>query len=280
MVENIGKLLPEIHRSDRSFFDFIDDGLIKIRVMFTQNMYRPRNLTNEHWENEYFILYYQFIKHAFGLLHHPIAKLDDHPINLRVYLDHIPDTDERKQKFRAYLCSLDKNPEFRSARIRVQPESVTDVVSHEHDILQCLDIILGSMQFRLNDKHLEKPEGARRRGKRTLAKEAVYKRINVCIRRLRKGFTSASALAMTATSQTGGTTHIATGGSYRKTQSWRGSPNGKNSGPAAAMPPKGRIPGGTWDFAAGRANSRIWCSCVVASTTSRSNSLIICKAFA
>lgn len=44
-------------------------------------------------------------------------------------------------------------------------------------LLQCVDVVLGAMQFRLNDKHKEKPEGSRTRGKRTIAKEGVYRHI-------------------------------------------------------------------------------------------------------
>ena len=134
------------------------------------------------------MLYYQFIKHAFGFMNHPPAGTGDEPIDLRVYLDLIPDTDEKKQRFKAYICSLGSNPEFRTAGLRVSPENVTDVVSHDHNLLQCLDVVLGSMQSRLNDKHKEKVSGTNRRGKRTLAKEAVYKRINIRIRRIRPGF--------------------------------------------------------------------------------------------
>ena len=60
--------------------------------------------------------------------------------------------------------------------------------SHDHDILQCLDIVLGAIQFRLNDKHKQKPAGARRRGKRTIAKERVYRHINLAIRTIRPNF--------------------------------------------------------------------------------------------
>ncbi len=170
------------------FFDQIEGGSIKIRIMFTQSMFEARGLTAEQVEDTYFILYYHFIKHAFGLMHYPPAGTGDGPIDLRVYLDLIPDTDEKKQRFKSYICSLGRNPEFRTAGLRVSPENVTDVVSHDHDLLQCLDIVLGSMQFRLNDKHKEKVPGTNRRGKRTLAKEAVYKHINARIRRIRPGF--------------------------------------------------------------------------------------------
>lgn len=44
------------------------------------------------------------------------------------------------------------------------------------------------MQFRLNEKHLAKPTGQHRRGKRTIAKERVYKGIHKQLVGLRSGF--------------------------------------------------------------------------------------------
>ena len=42
---------------------------------------------------------------------------------------------------------------------------------------------MGAMQCRLNDLHLEKPVGEKRRGKRTIAKEKLYKHIyqQICL---------------------------------------------------------------------------------------------------
>jgi hypothetical protein len=39
--------------------------------MFTQNARRPGRLTGEHHRNQYAILYYHFIRHAFGLIYSP-----------------------------------------------------------------------------------------------------------------------------------------------------------------------------------------------------------------
>ena len=52
----------------------------------------------------------------------------------------------------------------------------------DYHILQCMDIILGAMAFRLNDRHKAKQEGLRRRGKKTIAKEKLYKHILGLIR--------------------------------------------------------------------------------------------------
>ena len=167
------------------FFDLIAANKVKIRIMFTQNMYAARSLTEFHKEEEYFILYYQFIKHAFGLMYHPPASS---PTRIRLLLDQLPDTKEKSEKFKGFLCGLSHNPEFRSARLVIERDNISDVSSHDHDILQCLDIILGAMQFRLNEKHKEIPLGLKRRGKRTRAKEAIYKHINARIRLLHPGF--------------------------------------------------------------------------------------------
>jgi hypothetical protein len=44
------------------FFGLIASGKVKMRVMFTQNIVRSRNLTKEHIKNQYAILYYYFIR--------------------------------------------------------------------------------------------------------------------------------------------------------------------------------------------------------------------------
>lgn len=65
---------------------------------------------------------------------------------------------------------------------------IAEVRSHDHVLMQCLDLVLGAMAFRLNDMHLEKLPATRRRGKRTIAKEKLYKHICGHIRALRPGF--------------------------------------------------------------------------------------------
>ncbi len=77
---------------------------------------------------------------------------------------------------------------MKHAKVILQKDQIADVDSKNHVILQGLDIILGSMNFRLNDKHLEKPPNSKRRGKRTIAKEAVYKVMNKRIREIYPNF--------------------------------------------------------------------------------------------
>ena len=134
------------------FFELIEAGKIKVRIMFRQNTIRHRRLTAEHHEQRYFILYYTFLKWAFGLDRSP--KISG-GVRVRIYPDNIPDTDEQIARFRSFLVRLSNRPEFRFRGITIRPEDVTDVISHEHPILQCLDIVLGAMHFRLNDLHRE-----------------------------------------------------------------------------------------------------------------------------
>lgn len=169
----------------REFFREVSSAHVKLRVMFRQNAHKPRGLTAEHKEMEYFLLYYQFIKHAFGL---PFMDVPAEGTGLRLYFDQFPDTKERAEQFKGYLHALQENTRFKEARIRIAKEDITEVRSHDHVLLQCLDIVLGSIAFRLNDKHLEKLPGTRRRGKRTRAKEALYKLILAEIRKIRSGF--------------------------------------------------------------------------------------------
>ncbi|MGQ3887860.1 DUF3800 domain-containing protein [Legionella sp. CNM-1927-20] len=166
-------------------FNLITDRKLKIRIMFTQNRNVPKNLSGYHREHEYFLLYYQFIKHAFGLQY---FKKEQQATQVRLYFDKIPDTKEKAMLFKSSLLYLNQNRKIKSNGLIFLPENITDVHSHDHVILQSVDIILGAMQFRLNNHHKDKLEEQRCRGKRTIAKETVYKYINSRIREIYPGF--------------------------------------------------------------------------------------------
>jgi len=160
-------------------FNLVAADLLKIRIMFTQNRYVPTNLTPDQRRNSFILLYYQFLKHAFGLRY---ADDVGGRVRCRLYLDELPVTKERFVAFRRHLSALSLSPEFRQAGVFMDEQDIAQVKSEQHIVLQCLDVVLGAMQFRLNDKHKLKPPGSRKRGKSTIAKEKVYRAINARIR--------------------------------------------------------------------------------------------------
>ena len=135
-----------------AFFGEVVNGNIKVRIMFRQNAQRPSGLTPEQIEEPYYMLYYQFVKHAFGLQF--IAPVE-HGTRLRLYFDQFPDTGEKVERFKGFLLGLSKNVAFRNAKIIIAKEDIAEVDSREHVLVQGLDIVLGAMAFRLNDKHKE-----------------------------------------------------------------------------------------------------------------------------
>jgi hypothetical protein len=176
------KYLTKYQELVQVFFEEIAQGHVRVRIMFRQNAHRPKGLTSVQIKLEYFLLYYQFIKHAFGLEHIPES------IRLRLYFDTFPDTSERSEQFKGFLLGLTKTKKWQDAGISIKREDITEVDSKDHVLLQCLDIVLGSMAFRLNDKQKERPVGQNRRGKRTIAKEKLYKTILGEIRKIHPGF--------------------------------------------------------------------------------------------
>jgi hypothetical protein len=140
------------------FFDLVKDGKIKIRIMFTQNIRKPR-LTAEQIRNQYAILYYLFVRHAFGLIYSPTVPGG---VRVRIYPDEMPLTREEFMTFRNFVTRLSNRSEFKMKRIQFAEEDITQVVSHDHDVLQCLDVVLGAINFRLTRKHKDKAEGKTR----------------------------------------------------------------------------------------------------------------------
>lgn len=156
-----------------AFFTEIREGRIKMRVMFRDNRHeytRGRVTKSE----RYLRLYYQFIKHSFGFSSRP----DDFtPFRLRLFLDKLPDTKAQVKAFKEHLCRLSLTDKLRESGIIVESQAISEIDSKDYILLQCVDIVLGAMAFRMNDMHLVKPLGKRTRGKRTIAKDRLYKHI-------------------------------------------------------------------------------------------------------
>lgn len=157
------------------YFEFVRTGRIKVRIMFCQRLYIAEGLSKENRENEYFYLYYQFLKHAFGLSYCNPNALDR--VFLSLMIDELPDTRQKAQRFKSKLSSIPEAPDMRGRQLFIPPRNISEIDSSQHTLLQGLDIILGAMCSKLNDKFMIKPEGQKRRGKRTLAREKLYKHI-------------------------------------------------------------------------------------------------------
>lgn len=166
-------------------FDLLENGLIKIRIFFHNNQYIPMGLTKEHRRKEYSMLYYQFIKHAFGLKY---SNKTGNPVFLKIMLDDMPLKGEDKAEFIDYIQRLNFDEGFKQANIHIRKRDIGEVNSKEHLPLQMMDLILGSICFRLNNKHKVIDPQTGKRGNRTIAKEKLYKYINAKIRELKPGF--------------------------------------------------------------------------------------------
>ncbi len=165
-----------------TFFDLIRQDKVKIRIMFRQNATVAIGLNREQTTNGFHLLYYQFIKNAFGLIYHASNPTED--TYIRLYFDKLPDTKLQNEAFKSLIYGLQGLEKFKRARLKIRMEDIVEIDSRNHPIQQCMDIILGAIAFRLNDMHREKPEGSTQRGKKTIAKEKLYKHILKQIRTL------------------------------------------------------------------------------------------------
>jgi len=159
----------------RLFFDYVRSGDIRVRIMFrkTKNQYAPdeRPIKAE----RYFKLYYQFIKHAFGFA--TDVKVTGN-YYVHILMDELPDRTEKANDFKRYLCEMPTYRDFEHSGMHIRERDIAEVHSHDHVLLQCVDIVLGAMQFRLNNLHKAIPDGEHRRGKKTIAKEKVSRCIS------------------------------------------------------------------------------------------------------
>jgi len=168
------------------YFTFVSTSRLRVRIMFTQNRHVPKNLTKEQIDEQYLRLYYQFYKHAFGVKYCNPNSLD------RVYFhiapDQLPESRAKVDNFKARVSNIPNARDMQGTNVFIPRRHINDIDSSQHAILQGLDIILGAMCSQLNGKLYVKPQGATRRGKRTIAKEKVYRHINSEIQAIRPRF--------------------------------------------------------------------------------------------
>lgn len=170
------------------FFDLLAEDKIKMRVMFQQNSVSDsviRNFSKEEHGESYFKLYYQFIKHSFGLKY---SNLTSNEIYVRLFFDQFPDKEEKIDKFKQFIHRLQYSQDFVNANLSIRYDDIVEVTSHDHIILQCADIVTGAIFFKLNKLNLVTDSQTRRRGKRTIAKEKLYKHIYSRISEMRPRF--------------------------------------------------------------------------------------------
>jgi len=156
------------------FFDFVKAGKIKVRIMFRKTSGQNDFTLERTVDDKYFKLYYQFIKNSFGLRTIPEECT---PTKVIVFLDTLPDKKGRREAFKEFIHNMPNTHDFQNANITIRSRDIIEVDSKNHVLLQCTDIILGAMNFKLNGYNKIKPKGARTRGKRTIAKEKLYKHI-------------------------------------------------------------------------------------------------------
>ena len=155
-------------------FELLKKDYAKIRIFFRNNQFQAPILSSEQKENEFTILYYEFIKHGFGLY---FCDWPEDERSVRLYIDDIPARGAQVDQFKRFILGLNNDFNFKRNKIHIEENDIIEVDSSKHLPLQLLDLILGAMCFRLNNKHKVKQADTGKRGKRTILKEKLYKYI-------------------------------------------------------------------------------------------------------
>jgi hypothetical protein len=113
------------------FFRLIKKDLIKTRIMFRQTAQKPI-ITPDQKESSYHRLYYQFIKHAFGLTY---SNRGDGPVSLRIHFDKLPDKAIKNELFINYIYGLQSLPLFEKANIQIKRSNIVEIDSSKHILL-------------------------------------------------------------------------------------------------------------------------------------------------
>lgn len=160
-------------------FDLAKEDKLKIRIFFRHNQFTASRLKPDEKKADYQMLYYQFIKFAFGL---PFAN--ENLDSMTLFIDEIPLRQIERDEFLSHIRSLANDPVLKGKGLKIAEDGIIEVNSKHHLPLQFMDLILGAICFKLNEKNKLKAEGENKIGKRTLVKLKLYKHINTRIREI------------------------------------------------------------------------------------------------
>ena len=93
-----------------------------------------------------------------------------------------------KDEFISHIRELVNDPILKKNGLKIAEDGIVEVNSKNHLPLQFMDLILGAICFKLNEKDKLKVEGENKVGKRTIVKLKLYKHINSRIREIYPNF--------------------------------------------------------------------------------------------
>ena len=144
------------------FFTYVQSSKIRARVMFSKN--EELDVLPSSVDETYCKFYYLFIRYAFSIFY---AKKD---LSLRLTFDDLPETKTACDKFKKYLVQNLNALEIVSCnRVWLNETDIEEVDSKKHLILQCMDVVMGLVDFSLNATREE------RASKRGQARMNVWK---------------------------------------------------------------------------------------------------------
>lgn len=109
-------------------FDLAMEDKLKIRIFFRHNQYTAARLTPEERKADFQMLYYQFIKYAFGLPYAGNEELDV----MTLYLDEIPLRQSERDEFVSHIRELTKDPVLKRKGLCIAEDGIVEVNSKNH----------------------------------------------------------------------------------------------------------------------------------------------------
>ena len=153
------------------FLDYVDAGDVTLRYMWLDQLRQdPDALTAWHREYGFYILYYYFVVFGFGLPWHDQRDT----VAVEFFPDALPNEPVKLREFQQFLHRCHIARRFRQ-RSSFRFINVTAVESEKHIILQCVDLIIGAVGYKLNKKY--KAKTGHRRSRSAVAKIELWERI-------------------------------------------------------------------------------------------------------
>lgn len=151
------------------FFTYVKSSDIKARVMFSKN--EELDVLPKSLDETYCKFYYLFLRYAFSIYY--VGQ----NVSLRLIFDDLPETKAACKKLKTYLVNnLNSVVIERGNRVSLKAGDIEEVNSKKHMVMQCMDVIMGLVDFHLNATTEERE--SKRGQARTYVLKFVLSKIN------------------------------------------------------------------------------------------------------
>lgn len=180
-----GDNLRHCQQMTSALFHCIREGHVKLRLFYRANRTPLTPALEERIGGVPSQLLLRLLGQGVGFQH---RSRTPSPLRLRLYFGSFPRTRPQISQFRRCFMQLQEDPKWAPLCLQVREQDISGVAQADHLFLQLLDLVLGSLNYRVNVATVAGLIGSRQAGTQPQAKRRLSFHVSTLFQQLQPGY--------------------------------------------------------------------------------------------